>query len=97
MSIQVIKNTDDLAKLRDSVLSRASTYKNTVYACGGAGCVSSHCDKVVEALKSAVENAGLAKDVRIVVTGASTLRLRPLHDRHLGRRRRSRGCFFTAI
>lgn len=69
MSNQVIKNKDDLAKLRDSVLSRASTYKNTVYVCGGAGCVSSHCDKVVEALKSAVETAGLAKDVRIVVTG----------------------------
>jgi len=69
MSNQVIKNKDDLAKLRDAVLSRASTYNNTVYVCGGAGCVSSHCDKVVEALKSAVETAGLAKDVRIVVTG----------------------------
>jgi NADH:ubiquinone oxidoreductase subunit F (NADH-binding)/(2Fe-2S) ferredoxin/NAD-dependent dihydropyrimidine dehydrogenase PreA subunit len=37
--------------------------------CGGAGCVSSHCDKVVEALNKAVLSGGLSKDVRVVVTG----------------------------
>ncbi len=64
-----IKNKDDLVKLRDAVRSRLSVYKYTVYVCGGAGCVSSHCDKVVDALNKAVLNAGLDKDVRVVVTG----------------------------
>ncbi|NLA86514.1 MAG: NADH-quinone oxidoreductase subunit NuoF [Clostridiales bacterium] len=64
-----IKNQDDLIKLRDTVRSRLSTYKYTVYVCGGAGCVSSHCDKVVDALNKAVLNGGLDKDVRVVVTG----------------------------
>ena len=69
MNNDIIKSRDDLIKLRDSVLARISTYRRTVYVCGGAGCVSSHCDKVVEALKKAVEAAGLVGDVRIVVTG----------------------------
>lgn len=64
-----IQNIDDLIKLRDSVQAQASTYKYTIYVCGGAGCVSTHCDAIVKALKGAVENGGLAKDVRVVVTG----------------------------
>jgi NADH:ubiquinone oxidoreductase subunit F (NADH-binding)/(2Fe-2S) ferredoxin/Pyruvate/2-oxoacid:ferredoxin oxidoreductase delta subunit len=64
-----IGNIADLQKLRDTIRSQISTYKHTVYVCGGAGCVSSHCDKVVEALNKAVLNGGLSKDVRVVVTG----------------------------
>jgi NADH:ubiquinone oxidoreductase subunit F (NADH-binding)/(2Fe-2S) ferredoxin/NAD-dependent dihydropyrimidine dehydrogenase PreA subunit len=69
MSKSTIRSKDDLVGLRDSILGQASNYKHTVYVCGGAGCVSSHCDKVVEALNKAVVNGGLQKDVRIVVTG----------------------------
>jgi NADH:ubiquinone oxidoreductase subunit F (NADH-binding)/(2Fe-2S) ferredoxin len=69
MSISVIKTREDLVKLRDSISSQNATYKKTVYVCGGAGCVSSHCDKVVQALKKAVELGGMTKDIRIVVTG----------------------------
>jgi NADH:ubiquinone oxidoreductase subunit F (NADH-binding)/(2Fe-2S) ferredoxin/NAD-dependent dihydropyrimidine dehydrogenase PreA subunit len=69
MSRQTIKSRDDLTRLRDSVNNARSTYKNTVYVCGGAGCVSSHCGEIVKALTSAVEVAGLQKTVRVVVTG----------------------------
>ena len=65
----MIKSRDDLLKLRDSIVEQNSTYKNSVYVCGGAGCVSSHCDEIVKALKQSVENSGLEKDVRVVVTG----------------------------
>lgn len=64
-----IRNKDDLLKLRDTIRSQLATYKYTVYVCGGAGCVSSHCDKVIEALEKAVLSGGLSKDVRVVVTG----------------------------
>jgi NADH:ubiquinone oxidoreductase subunit F (NADH-binding)/(2Fe-2S) ferredoxin/NAD-dependent dihydropyrimidine dehydrogenase PreA subunit len=64
-----IKSRDDLTALRDSVKSRRSTYKYTAYVCGGAGCVSSRCDEIVKALTKAVEDGGLVRDVRIVVTG----------------------------
>lgn len=65
----MIKNRDDLLKHRDAIRSQISTYKQTVYVCGGAGCVSSHCDKVVAAVNKAVLDGGLSKDVRVVVTG----------------------------
>jgi NADH:ubiquinone oxidoreductase subunit F (NADH-binding)/(2Fe-2S) ferredoxin/NAD-dependent dihydropyrimidine dehydrogenase PreA subunit len=64
-----IRNKDDLVRLRDTIRDKVSTYKYTAYVCGGAGCVSSHCDKVVEALNKAVLSGGLSKDVRVVVTG----------------------------
>jgi NADH:ubiquinone oxidoreductase subunit F (NADH-binding)/(2Fe-2S) ferredoxin/NAD-dependent dihydropyrimidine dehydrogenase PreA subunit len=64
-----IKNINDLTNLRDSVQKQLATYKKTVYVCGGAGCVSSHCDEIVKALKASVSENGLDRDVRIVVTG----------------------------
>ncbi len=69
MNKLIIRNSDDLARLRESIRSQISTYKHTVYVCGGAGCVSSHCDKIIEAVNKEVLNGGLSKDVRIVVTG----------------------------
>ena len=69
MSNLTIKTRDDLVRLRDDIQAKTATYKYTVYVCGGAGCVSSHCDKVIAALRSAVDVARLAGDVRIVVTG----------------------------
>ncbi|UOO36978.1 NADH-quinone oxidoreductase subunit NuoF [Oscillospiraceae bacterium CM] len=67
--MNIIKNRDELTKLRDTIKSQQSTYKNTIYVCGGAGCVSSHCDEIVKTLTKAVEDSGLSKDIRIVVTG----------------------------
>jgi NADH:ubiquinone oxidoreductase subunit F (NADH-binding)/(2Fe-2S) ferredoxin len=71
--MNIIKNRDDLVNLRDTIQSQISTYKHTIYVCGGAGCVSTHCDKVVEAVNKAVQSGGLSKDVRVVVTGCAGL------------------------
>jgi NADH:ubiquinone oxidoreductase subunit F (NADH-binding)/(2Fe-2S) ferredoxin len=65
----MIKSREDLLKLRDFIREQIGSFKKCVYVCGGAGCVSSHCDEIVEALKRSVERAGLDKEVRIVVTG----------------------------
>ncbi|MEL4106041.1 NADH-quinone oxidoreductase subunit NuoF [Oscillospiraceae bacterium WX1] len=67
--MNIIKNRDELTQLRDTIKSQQSAYKNTIYVCGGAGCVSSHCDEIVKTLTKAVEDSGLSKDIRIVVTG----------------------------
>ncbi len=64
-----IKTREELIALRDKIRAEVESYKYAVYVCGGAGCVSSHCDEIVKALKSAVEKSGLGKDVRVVVTG----------------------------
>jgi len=44
-------------------------YRSHVLVCGGAGCVSSGCQAVADALKNAVERLGLQDEVKIVMTG----------------------------
>lgn len=46
-----------------------SEYKAHVLVCSGAGCISSGCREVYQALKECVGNQGLDKEVKIVQTG----------------------------
>lgn len=59
----------DLQELRDTFRAENSKYTHTIYVCGGAGCVSSHCSEIVQALKKAMALRGLMDEVRLVVTG----------------------------
>ena len=59
----------DLQELRDTLRTENSKYTHTIYVCGGAGCVSSHCSEIVQALKKAMALRGLMDEVRLVVTG----------------------------
>ena len=54
------KNADVVAK---------SGYKYQVLVCGGTGCTSSGCKKVVDALKTSLKEKGIEDDVRVVTTG----------------------------
>ena len=45
------------------------THRSHILVCGGAGCVSSGCQAVSEAIKRAVKEKGLEKSVKIVTTG----------------------------
>ncbi len=64
-----IKTPADLEELRENFRKRASGYRHTIYICGGAGCISSHSDDVVQALKKAMALRGLAQEIRLVSTG----------------------------
>ena len=64
-----IKTPEDLTELRQSFREQTEGYRHTIYVCGGAGCVSSHSDDVVQALKKAMALRGLSQEVRMVVTG----------------------------
>ncbi len=46
-----------------------AAYERRVLVCGGAGCVSCHCQAVREALEEAVETLGLRQRVKVMVTG----------------------------
>ena len=46
-----------------------AAYEWRVLVCGGAGCVSCHCQAVREALEEAVETLGLRQRVKVMVTG----------------------------
>ena len=64
-----IKSPADLTELREGFLKRTAGYRHTIYICGGAGCISSHSDDVVQALKKAMALRGLAQEIRMVSTG----------------------------
>ena len=64
-----IKTPADLEELRENFVKRTSGFRHTIYICGGAGCISSHSDDVVQALKKAMALRGLAQEVRLVSTG----------------------------
>ena len=71
MARQVMKlrSVDDLEAMKELFRVETRKYRHTVYVCGGAGCESSHCAEVVNALKNAIALRGLGDEVRMVVTG----------------------------
>lgn len=64
-----IQNLDALTQLREQEQKRQSAYRYTVQVCGGAGCVSSQCMAVRDALIQSLDNLGLAGQVQVNVTG----------------------------
>lgn len=69
MEMGQIRTSDDLQAIKDAYLKQQSSWKHQVLVCGGAGCISSHCQEVQDALKSAIEANGLADTVHVIVTG----------------------------
>lgn len=71
----------DLNKIREEELPIVSlrkegmihpenaTYKRQILVCGGTGCTSSGCHKVVDALEKALKKHKLLKEVKVVKTG----------------------------
>jgi len=72
-----VKSLEELAKVRESRREAlkiregvpSATEKAHVMMCGGAGCISSKCQDVVEAMKASLEKNGIADQVQIVLTG----------------------------
>jgi len=54
---------------KDADVVAKSGYKYQVLVCGGTGCTSSGCKKVVDALKSSLKDKGIEDEVRVVTTG----------------------------
>jgi NADH:ubiquinone oxidoreductase subunit F (NADH-binding)/(2Fe-2S) ferredoxin len=72
-----VKSLDELAKIKENrraVLKiregvPSATEKAHVMMCGGAGCISSKCLDVVDAMKEALSKNGIADQVQIILTG----------------------------
>lgn len=72
-----MKSLEELAKIRESRREAlkirqgvpSKTEKAHIMMCGGAGCISSKCLDVVEAMKKALNKNGIADQVQIVLTG----------------------------
>ncbi len=72
-----MKSLDELAKIRDSRRAAlkiregvpSATEKAHIMMCGGAGCISSKCTDIVEAMKECLAKNGIADQVQIILTG----------------------------
>lgn len=72
-----MKSLDELAKIKESRRAAlkiregvpSATEKAHVMMCGGAGCISSKCLEVVDAMKEALSKNGIADKVQIILTG----------------------------
>jgi len=72
-----LKSVDELAKIRDSRRAAlkiregvpSATEKAHIMMCGGAGCISSKCTDVVDAMKECLAKHGIADQVKIILTG----------------------------
>ena len=67
--MSVIERVSRLEEIKRAYLDRQAGYARQVLVCGGAGCVSSHCQEVQQALIEALEANGLTDTVQVLVTG----------------------------
>ncbi|NLY71942.1 MAG: NADH-quinone oxidoreductase subunit NuoF [Clostridiales bacterium] len=67
--MSVIRSVADLNNIKEEYLAKQASYKRRVLVCGGAGCVSSNCKDVKDALVEALEKNGLSESVQVLVTG----------------------------
>lgn len=64
-----VRKQEDLLRIKEEYLKKQHSYKYQVLVCGGAGCISSNCGEVRDALIKAVEEHGLSREVQVTVTG----------------------------
>jgi len=69
MSIGKINNIEDLNKIKDRYEAYLNKYKYQVLVCSGAGCVSSNCSQVKEAVANEIQNLGLQDKAIVYETG----------------------------
>ena len=64
-----LKNIADLIKVKEKYHMQQKRWKRQVLVCGGAGCISSHCEAVQKALLASVKDHFLEEEVNVLVTG----------------------------
>ena len=64
-----IKSIKQLEDIKKAYNDEQAKYKYRVYVCSGAGCVSSGCADVRDAVLSALDKAGIGSDVKVYETG----------------------------
>jgi len=64
-----LANSEDLMRIKEEYNSHAAIYKYQILVCAGAGCVSSDCNMVRDAVTEQVKALFLEQDVRIYETG----------------------------
>ncbi len=69
MNQGMIESVADLDAIRDRYNEETAKYKHQVLVCSGAGCVSSHCAEVRDAVKDEIQSLGKKEEVIVRETG----------------------------
>ena len=64
-----LNGQENLAAIKDTYLRRLGSYEYRILVCGGAGCVSSGCGEVQEAIGQTLEKLEMADRVLVMETG----------------------------
>ena len=59
----------DLLRVKEEYIEKQKQYRHEILVCGGAGCISSHCGEVQDALKKALKEHNLENQVHVLITG----------------------------
>ena len=65
----VVRDQMDLRVIKGDYLAQRRKYRRQVLVCGGAGCISSHCQEVKDALHESLANYQLEDEIEVLVTG----------------------------
>ena len=65
----MIKEQQDLVNIKNKFNEAIGRYKYRILICSGAGCISSNCHQVKEALIKALEDSKLTEQVMVTETG----------------------------
>lgn len=69
MSEDKINNIEKLEEIKKQYNDKLNSYKHRILICGGAGCISSNCGAVKEAVLSEIKKQGLMNEVLVYETG----------------------------
>ena len=69
MKQMIVKNIKDMETIKHTYLEQREDYRYQVLVCGGAGCVSSNCEEINNALQKEIASAKMQKEVSVTITG----------------------------
>lgn len=69
MNVSKIMSIDDLKRIKQNYNEKLSKYNYQILVCGGAGCVSSNCGEVEDALKKCLVEYNLQDKISVTQTG----------------------------
>ena len=66
---RIIRELNDLKRIKSEYREKEDNYSHSILVCAGAGCVSSNCYDVSDAVKDEIARLSVSDSVRVIETG----------------------------
>lgn len=67
--MSIVKSIDDLRAIKKEYDKKLASFKHQILVCGGAGCVSSGCAEIKQAVEESLIDLGLESKTKVMETG----------------------------